>query len=292
MERRTFLTLPGLGLLGAGLVTTLAACEEDRGPVSKPDQKRQAGTIRYGSDPSQFGELYLPDGKPRGVVVVIHGGFWRAAYDLSLGAPLATSLASKGWAAWNLEYRRVGGVAGGGVGGGAGGGGGDPETFDDIAAGIDKLRDLDLDLSTVVTLGHSAGGHLGAWAASRGRDDRWAGGVDVTAVISQAGVLDLRAASADRLGAGAVEAFLGHAPGPEDAILDPQQQIPLDVPLWCVHGNADANVPISQSQGYVAAATDAGAQAELVEVEGNHFVLIDTTSDAWTKTLTILDKLA
>ena len=65
-------------------------------------------TIRYGDDPSQFAELTLPDGTPRGVVVVIHGGFWKAAYDLSLGRPLAADLVENGWAALNIEYRRVG----------------------------------------------------------------------------------------------------------------------------------------------------------------------------------------
>ena len=85
----------------------------------------------------------------------------------------------------NLEYRRVGPAGSG------------RRRFArhprDVAAGIDALAGVDgLDLSTVVTLGHSAGGHLAAWAASRGRFERWAGGVDVTAVVSQAGVLDLR----------------------------------------------------------------------------------------------------
>ena len=244
-----------------------------------------ARTISYGDDPSQYGELTLPDGTPRGVVVVIHGGFWKAGYDLSLGRPLASSLAERGWAAWNLEYRRVGPP-------GSGGGGGTPTTLDDVAAGIDRLADLDLDTSTVVTLGHSAGGHLATWAASRGRFARWADGVDVTAVISLAGVLDLRAAHDERLGGGAVEAFLGHAPGPGDAPVDPRQQVPLDVPVWCVHGGADPNVPIGQSRGYVQAATAAGARAELVEVEGDHFVVIDTGSQAWTQTLAILDTLA
>ena len=115
-----------------------------------------------------------------------------------------------------------------------------------------------LDLSTVVTLGH-AGGHLAAWAASRGRFERWAGGVEVTAVVSQAGVLDLRAAHLAGLGGGAVAAFLGHPPGPEDDPVDPRRQAPLDVPLWCVHGRSDDTVPIAQSEEYVAAATAAGA---------------------------------
>ena len=277
MSRRTLLALGALGTLGV-----LGGCED--GGVT------DARTITYGDDPSQYGELSLPEGTPRGVVVVIHGGFWKAEYDLSLGRPLVGSLVEQGWAAWNLEYRRVGPAASAGSGGG--GGGGSPTTLDDVAAGLDRLADLDLDLSRVVTLGHSAGGHLATWAASRGRFARWQDGVAVTHVISQAGVLDLRAAYDEGLGSGAVEAFLGHAPGPGDAPADPRQQVPLDVPVWCVHGTADAIVPLSQSASYVDAATAAGARAELVEVDGDHFVVIDTGSDAWKQTLAILDSLA
>ena len=273
MRRRTLLALPAAGAVGLAL----SGCGEDA-PVRTPDGPGE-GRTAYGDDPSQFGELYLPAGEPRGVVVVLHGGFWLARYDYTLGSPLATSLAAEGWAAWNLEYRRVGN------------GGGDPETFDDVAAGIDKLAELGLDLSTVVTLGHSAGGHLAAWAASRGRFDQWRGGVDVTHVISQSGVLDLRAAAEEHLGDGAVPGFLGHAPTTADDPLDPIRQVPLDQPLWCVHGDADTIVPISQSRSYVDAATSAGAEAELVEVQGDHFVVIDPTSDAWTAQLGILDDI-
>lgn len=235
-----------------------------------------AHTIAYGDDPEQHGQLFLPKGDPRGVVVVIHGGFWKAEYDAGLGRPLAADLAERGWAAWNLEYRRVGSA-------GAGGGGGTPATFDDVAAGVAKLADLGLDLSTVVTLGHSAGGHLAAWVA--GESDL------VTGVIAQAGVLDLRAAYADGLGDGAVEKLLGHSPGPADARYDPIAQVPLAVPVWCVHGTADDIVPISQSEAYVAAATAAGARAELVAVAGDHFVVIEPGSAAWEQTLAILDGL-
>jgi acetyl esterase/lipase len=240
--------------------------------------------IAYGDDPSQFGELHLPDGTPRGVVVVIHGGFWRAAYDLTLGTPLAADLAAQGWAAWNLEYRRVGT--------GPGGGGGVPPTLDDVAAGIDRLRGLDLDLTTVLTLGHSAGGHLAAWAASRTRFRPWRGGVDVTGVVSQAGVLDLRAAHDAGLGDGATAAFLGHPPADADAAADPARQVPLDVPVVCVHGRDDTIVPIGQSEGYVARAGAAGAGARLVAVDGDHFTVVDTSSAAWTTTLGVLDDLA
>jgi len=235
----------------------------------------RSGILRYGDDASQFGELSLPDGEPRGVVVVIHGGFWKAAYDLTLGRPLATSLVAAGWAAWNLEYRRVGE------------GGGSPHTFDDVAAGIDRLAHVDgLDLAHVITLGHSAGGHLATWAAGRAE-----AAVPVTGVVSQAGVLDLVRAHELGLGGGAVEALLGHPPGPADAAYDPFQQLPLDVPVRCVHGTDDDDVPIEFSERYVAAVSDAGGDAALTAVDGDHFVVIDPGSDTWQKTLGLLDGL-
>ena len=253
-----------LGLPALGAALALSACTEEE-PVAASGTE----TIRYGDGPSQLVELTVPEGTPRGVVVVIHGGFWKAAYDLSLGRPLAADLVDNGWAALNIEYRRVG------IGGGV------PSTLDDVRAAIGTLGDTGLDLARVVTLGHSAGGHLATWAAHA---------VDaVTHVISQAGVLDLVAADRDGLGGGAVQALLGHRAGPGDAAVDPTQQLPLDVPVWCVHATDDDTVPISQSVDYVAAATAAGAQAELVEVAGDHFVVIDPTTDAWRQTLEILD---
>ena len=231
-------------------------------------------TVRYGEDPSQLAELTLPEGAPRGVVVVVHGGFWRSGYDLSLGRPLARSLVAHGWAAWNLEYRRLGN------------GGGTPQTFDDVAAGADRLADLGLDTSVVLTLGHSAGGHLATWLAGRA-DAR----VPVTGVVSQAGVLDLVRADEQRLGSGAVRALLGHPAGAADAPYDPVQQVPLPVPVRCVHASEDTTVPIEQSRRYVAAAAAAGAAATLTEVEGDHFVVIDPDSEAWRLTLGLLEGL-
>lgn len=245
------------------------------------EPERGVARHTYGDDPSQYGELHLPAGTPHGVVVVVHGGFWKAQYDAdSLGTPLARSLAEHGWAAWNLEYRRVGT--------GPGGGGGAPETFDDVAAGIDLLATLDLDTSTVVTLGHSAGGHLATWAAGRGRYG-WADEVAVTHVISQAGVLDLRAG--ESLGGGAAAALLGHRPTEADERYDPAQQVPLAVPVWCVHAPDDADVPLEQSRSYVERATAAGADATLIEVEGGHFGVVDPGSPAWARQLELLEEL-
>lgn len=280
MRRRTLLALPALGL---ALPTLLSACSEesivsssDDGPAPRPEPGEGAEVITYGDDPSQFGELYRPTGPSRGVVVVIHGGFWKSGYDLTLGHPLALSLADEGWTAWNIEYRRVGN------------GGGTPQTFDDVAAAIDVLAGIDdIDTSTVVTLGHSAGGHLAVWAAGR-ESPR----VAVTHAISQAGVLDLVMSERMGLGGSAAASLLGHEPGPDDAQWDPQQQIPLAVPVWCVHGIDDAIVPLGQSEGYVVDARAAGAQAEVVRVAGDHFVVIDPESEAWAATLEILDSIA
>ena len=229
-------------------------------------------TIRYGKDESQFLELTRPTGTSRGVVVVIHGGFWSSQYDLSLGRPLAASLAKEGWTAANLEYRRVGN------------GGGWPTTFDDVRNGIDALADVDgLDLSTVITLGHSAGGHLGVWVVGKTKK------VPITAAVSQAGVLDLAAAAKENLGGGAVLSLMGGAPIKP---ADPITFVPLDVPVHCIHGTDDGNVPLSQSVAYVDKATSAGGTAVLHEVEGDHFVLIDPSTPAWTTTLKVLDGLA
>ncbi len=212
--------------------------------------------------------------------MVIHGGFWRAQYDASLGTPLAEDLSGRGWTVLNVEYRRVGN------------GGGFPATFDDVAAAIDLLAGTDVDTSTVVTLGHSAGGHLATWAAARTRFDEWSGGIEVTHVISQAGVLDLTAAQEQGLGGGAVDALMGAGPSdPSYDLADPTRHIPLDVPVWAVHAPDDDVVPISQSEDYVSAATAAGADATLVEVTGGHFGVIDIESDAWSSIVDLLDSI-
>ena len=248
-------------------VVGLAACAPSKA------KERSVQIITYGDDASQFAELTRARGASKGVVVIIHGGFWKSQYDLSLGRPLAASLTKNGWDAYNVEYRRVGN------------GGGWPATFDDVSGAIDALADVEgLDRSKVITLGHSAGGHLAVLAAGRTRAT-----VPVAAAISQAGVLDLIAARDDSLGGGAVLALMGDSDSYEAA--DPSAQIPLRVPVRCVHGEDDDIVPMSQSIGYVDRASAAGADAELVRVEGDHFVVIDPASQAWVQTLEILEAL-
>jgi acetyl esterase/lipase len=221
---------------------------------------------RYGPKPAQFGELYRP-AQPRhdGTVVIVHGGFWRARYDLAYGRPLAADLAAHGFTAWNIEYRRVGD------------GGGWPATAEDVGAAVDHLATLDVDTDRVVAIGHSAGGHLAVWAAGRE-----APRVPLAAAVAQAGVLDLIAAHEADLGDGAVAEFLGGRPdeaADRYRAADPVAAAPLPTPVLCVHARADDIVPISQSRHYVEAAEGRGA---LREVAGDHFTVIDPLDGAWT----------
>ena len=113
----------------------------------------------------------------------------------------------------------------------------------------------------------------------------------VTGVVSQAGVLDLVRAHELGLGSGAVQGLLGHPPGPADATYDPIQQVPLDVPVRCIHGYADDVVPIEISERYVAAASAAGGDAALTAIEGDHFVVIETAGEAWDRIVAVLESL-
>ena len=252
--------------------------------MGDPDQVTVT-ICRYGSDGEQYAELFLPGGDPFGVAVVLHGGFWRAFYDASLGRPLALDLAARGWAAYNVEYRRVGN------------GGGWPATLLDVAAALDHLAELDVDLTRVVTIGHSAGGHLAVWAAGRAMLPGAAPGsspqVAVTGAVAQAGVLDLRTGAARSVGGTAIADFLGGAP---DEVpdrydwADPIARVPLAVPVVCVHGHDDDSVPLAQSQAYVAAATAAGGEAELVVTEDDHMAHVDPASNAWAVVIAALTR--
>ena len=245
--------------------------------------------IAYGTHASQWGELYVPDGAAKDdklpAIVIVHGGFWRQRYGADLGRPLALDLATNHRvAAWNIEYRRVGGD------------GGYPATLEDIAAAVDALAapvqeiaGVTLDLTRVAAIGHSAGGHLAGWLASRQRLPAKAPGANprvmLAAAVSQAGVLDLADGSAAGLGAGAVDAFMGGKPEavPERyAIASPIALLPTDIPLVCVHGEDDDTVPIRQSERYVAAAKAAGDHAALLRFENTgHFEVIDPRHPSW-----------
>jgi acetyl esterase/lipase len=231
---------------------------------------RAPSSFRYGPGTDAKADLLLPDGAgagPHRLAVLIHGGFWRARYGREMMAALAGDLADRGWATWNVEYRRVG--AGGGV----------PATLDDVRAAIGFLGDgLDAPVEgeRVLAIGHSAGGQLALWAARLPR---------VAAVVSLAGVCDLASAARERIGDGAVLAFAGGTPSERPdayAAADPIALLPTGARTLLVHGDADRNVPIAQSRAYARAAVAAGDRCELLELAGvDHFDVIDPRTPAW-----------
>ncbi len=207
-------------------------------------------------------ELFEPEAEPRGVALVIHGGFWRAMYDRHLMDDLCRDLAGAAWAAWNLEYRRLGD------------GGGWPATFDDVAAALASLQGQSLFGRPVVTIGHSAGGHLALWAAAQD--------LGVTHAVSQAGVVDLAEAIRLKLSSGAARELLGDDPdGVRLRRASPAELLPLGVPQLLVHGAQDDIVPAAMSEAYATRARELGDPVETAILPCGHFEHLDPRSQAW-----------
>jgi acetyl esterase/lipase len=240
--------------------------------------------LSYGSDRLQFGDLWLPNGGgPDPVAVVVHGGFWFNAYDLELMTPMSNALAEAGIAAWNIEYRRIGDV-----------GGGYPGTFLDNALATEYVAVIasqyNLDLNRVITIGHSAGGHLALWIAARGKipesDILYTGKpLQLRAAFSLAGVADLRRGWEMKLGGGAVEQLIGGSSEEFIARLataSPAEMLPLGVKQILIHGTKDDRVPYQISAAYQTAAVARGDDARLVTLhDAGHFEVIDPSSREW-----------
>jgi acetyl esterase/lipase len=217
-------------------------------------------------------------------MVLIHGGSWQARYGKVFMRGLAGDLLRRGWAVWNIEYRRIGN------------GGGWPATFEDVAAAIDHLAELAhpaLDLDQVTVLGHSAGGHLALWAASRTKLAPGAPGhiegrppVRLRRAITQGGVCDLAGAYA-RWRGGAARALMGGSPAevPERyAVGDPLRLLPIATPVLLVHGTLDETVSVELSRAYARAASETGGEVELVEIPGEagrHRAHLNPRGAAW-----------
>ncbi|MGA2135984.1 MAG: alpha/beta hydrolase [Bryobacteraceae bacterium] len=241
--------------------------------------------IAYGEAPQQFGDLRLPPrsgpgGQPFAVAIVIHGGYWRAAYGLDHIGHLCAALTRAGLATWNLEYRRIGDP-----------GGGWPATGEDVLRGAEYLGTLKqrypLDLARVVVIGHSAGGQLALWLAAQHK-------VQLRGVVSLAGVADLRRAWELGLSRGAVAELLDGSPQQQPdryRQASPIELAPLGIPERLLHGLSDDVVPIEISRRFERAAVAAGDQAVLTELPGaGHFDLIDPRTPAWTQVAaTVLD---
>ena len=193
--------------------------------------------------------------------MLIHGGFWRARYGRELERGLVRDLVARGWAVWNIEYRRLGD------------GGGWPATFEDVRAAISALP---IASERVVAIGHSAGGHLAAWAAAEGL---------VGAAVSQAGALDLdelsRLGTSDRVVDQLLEGTPDEVPH-RYAEASPRRRLPIGVPLLLVHGERDDDVPLHVSREFAAAAREAGDECELVVIDDEgHYEHLEPGSKCW-----------
>ena len=229
--------------------------------------------VPYGGDPNQFGDLRFPkSGGPFAVVMMIHGGFWRAKYDLAHAGHLCAALTAKGLATWNVEYRRVGNA-----------GGGWPGTFQDIGAAFrfvqQTAKRYNLDASRVVVMGHSAGGQLALCLAAHQPA--------VKHVVSLAGVVDLQAAYEQHLSNDAVVEFLGGKPSAVADHYRDADPMELSIPKaaqWLIHGEGDDTVPPDFSVRYVQARKARGEDVHLLEIgQAGHYELIDPRSAAWGK---------
>jgi len=244
-------------------------------PARPPDL-----TLRYGLE-DQAADLWLPPDDTKGpapLILFLHGGFWRAAYDRTHAGPLAEALSAAGLAVCLPEYRRVGQP-----------GGGWPGTFDDVLAAVRELPALvslavagRVSTDRMVLAGHSAGGHLALWAAARSAGPTRPYGLTV---ISLAGVCDLAGCHRLGLGQGAAGELMGG--GPEqfpDRYLaaDPMAAIPPPARVVLIHGLADDRVPWQQSGSYATAATAAGGEARCVLLpDAGHFDVIDPLTPVW-----------
>jgi peptide-methionine (S)-S-oxide reductase len=248
--------------------------------------------IRYGPDPLHFGDLYLPVGTgPHPVAVVVHGGCWRALAGLDYTSHIARELADQGWAAWNLEFRRIDQP-----------GGAWPGILEDVARGADHVRALAssfrLDTTRVVAVGHSSGGHLALWLASRdglppdaegGPRLRGEGPLRMGGVVGLAAIVDLEdfhLRGERGCGGDIVPLLLGRAQrGSSDDSLDslaerltltsPGARLPLGVPQLLMTGAADRTVPLAHVEAYAARASSAGDIITLLAVpRSGHFEVV------------------
>jgi acetyl esterase/lipase len=220
-------------------------------PGPAPDE-----TLRYGPLPDHVADIWLPREITHPLVVLIHGGFWRAMYDRVHTRIMSAALRDAGWPVAAVEYRREPGNPG--------------ACTEDIRQALELLP-KEMPGRGVVLVGHSAGGHLALWAASVCPPD------DLVGTVALAPVADLGRAHEALLGDGAVADFLGGAPDSRPD-LDPVRLGEPSGRVVLVHGADDTSVPVGISESYLRAHPG----ARLVVVPGvAHFELIDPDSGAW-----------
>ncbi|MFJ9904370.1 alpha/beta hydrolase [Streptomyces sp. NPDC101152] len=261
-------------------------------------------TAAYGDHPDQVIDFYAPrvdvvPGTLAPMVVVLHGGAWRARYDRVHITPFADFLARRGFAVANVEYRRGAAPAEDGTEQEAGSEGVPvagrwPDTFDDVAAALDALPGLvrellpQADPRRMVLTGHSAGGHLALWAAARHllpADAPWrtGGPAPLRGVVALAPIADFAVAEKLDVCSGATRQLLGGEErfAERQPYADPALLLPTGIATTLVQGRTDEVVPQAVAESYADAAAKAGEVVGLTLLEDvGHFPLIDPAADA------------
>lgn len=283
----------GRTLLAAAIAGNLGGAGAAPAPMSLQDYLALSGPaptlhVAYGAAPSQFAELFQPAGDgPFPVAVIVHGGCWTKEFGgITQMHNMAGDLQRQGVAVWNIEYRRFDED-----------GGGYPGMYHDVAAALDHLRALApqrrLDLSRIVLVGHSAGGHLAQWAASRARLPRSsplyaADPLPVPTVISLGGLADLR--NEEQLIKTSCERDMAQLAGAASAArpdifsdTSPAELLPSGVRTVLIHGEFDTVSPLRAGHDYARRAQAAGDQAEVIVLPGgSHYDEVAASSPSWT----------
>ncbi|MFE0383791.1 alpha/beta hydrolase [Streptomyces bungoensis] len=266
------------------------AAAEEESAFSHPPVDPDA-TAAYGGHPDQVIDFYAPrttaESPPAPLVVVLHGGAWRARYDRRHITPFADHLARAGFAVANVEYRR-GGAPGTETAGRW------PDTLDDVSAALDALPALvrealpQADPRRTVLTGHSAGGHLALWAAARHvlpADAPWrtSGPASLRGVVALAPIADFEVAEKLNVCGNAARQLLGGDDGfaARRPYADPALLLPTGIATTLVQGRADLVVPQAVAESYADAAAKAGEMVGLTLLaDVGHFPLIDPAADA------------
>jgi acetyl esterase/lipase len=279
--------------------TALAACAVSHttppagrgldGLMAWPDllerpRPRPTATVRYGADPLQVADLWMPAGTgPHPTVLMVHGGCWQTDIaDRAIMNWIAEDLRRRGIAVWNIDYRGVDRP-----------GGGYPGTFQDAAAAADSLRDhasaFRLDLSRLVATGHSAGGHLALWLAARprlpaGSPLRTADPLPIHEVVSLGGLPDLEEAARSENGCG--NDVIGRLTSGHFADTSVPRLAPLGLPQVLINGRQDRIVPTAYAEGYARPMRAAGddVRVRMIDRTG-HVELVAPETAAWAATV-------
>lgn len=237
--------------------------------------------IPYGPAQLQRADLWLPQGKgPHPTVLMVHGGCWQTEIaDRRIMNWIADDLRRRGIAVWNIDYRGVDRE-----------GGGYPGTFLDAGAAADALREHapkhNLDISRLIAVGHSAGGHLALWLAGRNKLPassplRTANPLPIHSVVSLGGLPDLEEAAREP-GSGCGTEVIGKLTGGNFADTSVPRLAPLGVQQILINGRQDRIIPLAYAEGYAGPMRAAGDKVTVRVIDRTgHVELIAPETAAW-----------